>query len=342
MYNFQNDYNRGCHPKVLENLQAENGTQFYGYSEDPLTQEARGLVKKALGNEDCHVHFLSGGTQCNLTVISSVLRPHQGVISSGDGHINTHETGAIEATGHKVITLDTPDGKLRANQVRDAIEGHYGDETHEHIVQPGMVYISNPTELGTIYQKAELEAIHAVCKEYHIPLYMDGARLAMALTARDNDVDFKDLCDLCDIFYIGGTKCGTLIGECLVLVGDRYKKDFRYVMKQKGAMLAKGFVMSSQFKTMFTDNLYLDLGAYTNRLAEKIGSALDGKVDMFQKQVTNQIFPILSNDKIDELKKKYDFYVWCPIDEKRSAVRICVFWGTDEEVLDELIADILA
>lgn len=342
MYNFQNDYNRGCHPKVLENLQMENETQFYGYSEDPLTAQAKSKVKKALGNKSCDVHFLSGGTQSNLTVISSILRPHQGVISSTDGHINTHETGAIEATGHKVIALETPDGKLTADQVRQTLEGHYADETHEHIVQPGMVYISNPTELGTIYRKAELEAIHAVCKEFDVPLYIDGARLAMALTARDNDLAMTDLCDLCDAFYIGGTKCGALFGECVVLVNDRYKKDFRYIMKQKGAMLAKGFALGSQFNTLFTDNLYLELGTYANHLAEKIGSALAGKVEMFQEQVTNQIFPILTSGKIAELKKKYDFYVWCPVDEDRCAVRICVFWGTDEKIVDELIEDILA
>lgn len=341
MYNFQNDYNRGCHPKILENLQIENETQYFGYSEDPLTEKAKNKVKEVLGNENCEVHFLSGGTQSNLTVISSILRPHQGVISSTDGHINTHETGAIEATGHKVIALETPDGKLKAEQIRQTLEGHYGDETHEHIVQPGMVYISNPTELGTIYKKAELEAIHAVCKEYDIPLYIDGARLAMALTARDNDILFTDLCDLCDVFYMGGTKCGALFGECVVLVHDRYKKDFRYIMKQKGAMLAKGFVLSSQFNTLFSNNLYLELGSYANGLAEKIGTALNGKIEMFQEQVTNQVFPILTNEKIEALKTKYDFYVWCPIDEKRSAVRFCVFWGTDEQVVDELIADIL-
>lgn len=342
MYNFQNDYNRGCHPKILENLQMENETQYYGYSEDALTKEAKRKVKQALACEACEVHFLSGGTQSNLTVISSILRPHQGVISSTDGHINTHETGAIEATGHKVIALETPDGKLTVEQVRQTLEGHYADETHEHIVQPGMVYISNPTELGTIYKKAELEAIYGVCKEYEIPLYIDGARLAMALTARDNDIALTELCDLCDVFYIGGTKCGALFGECVVLVNDRYKKDFRYIMKQKGAMLAKGFALASQFNTLFTDNLYLELGAYTNRLAGKIGRALAGKVDMYQDQVTNQIFPILTNTKIAELKEKYDFYVWCPVDEARCAVRICVFWGTDENVVDALIEDILA
>ena len=341
MYNLKNDYNQGCHKNILKRLNDENMKQFDSYGEDSISCSAKEKIRKFLKNEDCDLHFLSGGTQTNLVLISSVLKPYQGVISARTGHIYVHETGAIEATGHQIIPIETMDGKITAVQVEDVITKHNNDENHEHTVQPGMVYISNPTELGTIYRKQELLELYQICKKHNIPLYMDGARLASALTAKENDVDFTDLCNLCDMFYIGGTKCGALLGECLVIVNKKYQKDFRYSMKQKGALLAKSFILATQFDELFTNNLYLELGYYENQLANKISENLTGKIDFFQKQYTNQIFPILSNVKIEELKKKYSFYIWDKIDEEHLAVRICVSWGTNIKIVDELIADLI-
>lgn len=340
MYNFKNDYNKGCHPLVLERLEKDNDIQYEGYAEDEICELAKAKIKKLLECDTCDLHFLSGGTQTNLVTISSILRPHQGVISASSGHIYVHETGAIEATGHAILPIESTDGKIYADQVENLIAGHFADETFEHTVQPGMVYISNPTEVGTIYKKQELMNLKDVCNKYEIPLYMDGARLASALTARENDLEFKDLCNVCDAFYIGGTKCGSLFGECLVIVNDKYKKDFRYMMKQRGALLAKSFVLGLQFDTLFTDNLYLKLGKYENDLANHFSDQLKDSISFFQNQVTNQIFPILSNKKIDELSEKYAFHVWEKIDENQSAIRICTSWGTDREKIDELINDI--
>lgn len=341
MYKFMNDYNMGCHPRILERLANENSRQFDGYGEDEVSEGARLLIKELLKNENCDIHFMPAGTHTNLTAIAWSLNIHQGVISAETGHIFTHESGAIEATGHKIIALPTEDGKLTADQVKAEIQAHYEDITAEHMVQPAMVYISNPTEFGTIYSKAELEALHEVCRNYDIPLYMDGARLAMALASEDNDVAFEDLCDLVDMFYIGGTKCGTLYGECLVIVDERYQKHFRYAMKQRGALMAKGFGIGLQFDELFRDGLYFELGAYSNGLAKKIQDAVKDKIDILHPQTTNQIFPILTNDKIKELEENYAFYVWQPVDDERSAIRICTFWGTDETMVDALIEDLL-
>lgn len=341
MYNFKNDYNKGCHEKIIRRLEKENDQQFDGYGEDTISSCVKEKIKGKLKNWNCDIHFFSGGTQTNLTTIASILKPHQGVLSAITGHINTHETGAIEATGHQIISIETKNGKITAKQIEDKINIHYNDESFEHMVQPGMVYISNPTELGTIYRKDELLEINKVCKKYKIPLYIDGARLASALTAKENDVKISDLCNLCDVFYIGGTKCGALMGECLVIVNEIYQKDFRYIMKQKGALLAKSFILAIQFDELFTNNLYFELGKYENYLAEKMSTCLEGKIFFLQKQYTNQIFPILSNEKIKTLRKKYSFFVWEKIDLNNSAIRICLSWGTNEKIVDELIEDIL-
>lgn len=341
MYNFKNDYNKGCHPFILKRLEEYNNIQFEGYGEDQICENVKQKIKEKLKCDNCDLHFLTGGTQTNLVTISSILRPHQGVISANTGHINVHETGAIEATGHAIIPIESTDGKIYAKQVEEVIDSHYIDESMEHTVQPGMVYISNPTEVGTIYKKNELLELKEVCDRYSIPLYMDGARLASALTAEENNIEFKDLCDLCDVFYIGGTKCGAMFGECLVIVNDKYKKDFRYIMKQRGAMLAKSFVLGLQFDVLFTEDLYLELGRYENQLAKHFSEKLSGQFDFFQKQETNQIFPILPNDKIYQLKEKYDFHIWESVDEKNSAIRICTSWGTSKEAIDHLINDTL-
>ena len=342
MYNFKNDYNKGCHPFILERLEEYNNIQFEGYGEDQICENAKQRIKEKLQYDKCDLHFLTGGTQTNLVTISSILRPYQGVISANTGHINVHETGAIEATGHAIISIESKDGKIYAEQIEKVLDSHYADDSFEHTVQPGMVYISNPTEVGTIYSKEELIEIKTICKRYDIPLYMDGARLSSALTAEENNIEFKDLCQLCDLFYIGGTKCGALFGECLVIINDKYKKDFRYAMKQREAMLAKSFVLGIQFDALFSDDLYLKLGRYENNLAEFFAKGLSNHGFSFlQKQNTNQIFPILPNDKINQLKQKYDFHIWESVDEKNSAIRICTSWGTSKEAIEELLEDII-
>ncbi len=341
MYNFKNDYNQGCHENILKRLQIENQTSFDSYGEDKISNMAKEKIKTILKNEECELHFLSGGTQTNLVTISSVLKPYQGVISAVTGHIYVHETGAIEATGHQIIPVKTKDGKIKAEQVEEMMIQHKNNENYEHSVQPGLVYISNPTEVGTIYRKEELVALNQVCSKYDIPLYMDGARLSSALTAKENNVEFQDLCKLCDLFYIGGTKCGGFLGECLVIANKSYQKDFRYMMKQRGALLAKGFLLGIQFDELFTNNLYLQLGQYENHLADRISEKLNGKITFYQKQYTNQVFLVLSNRKINELNKKYSFTIWDKIDDNYTAIRICVSWGIEACVVEELIEDIL-
>ena len=281
-----------------------------------------------LQNDNVDIHFLSGGTQTNLVAISTILKPYQAVIAAESAHIATHECGAIEATGHKVITLNTNDGKLNANQIKAVIENHYNDEAREHITQPGMVYISNPTEYGTIYKKAELIKIKNLCDKFEIPLYIDGARLAQGLMSISSDISISDLPNLCDMFYIGGTKNGAMFGECLVIVNDKFKKDFRYNLKQKGALLAKGFAIAIQFEALFEKDLFFKLAKDANRKTKLINDELQKLgIKMLVIQESNQIFPILENTIIEELRKNYLFYDWAKIDDNCTAIRLCISWG---------------
>ncbi|MDL2248811.1 low specificity L-threonine aldolase [Tyzzerella sp. OttesenSCG-928-J15] len=341
MIRFECDYGEGGHPKILEKLMETNFEQTPGYGLDDYCQSAAKKIKAACGSDAYHVHFFTGGTQANLTVIASLLRPYEGVISADTGHINTHETGAIEATGHKVITVKTADGKLSAKQVEDVYNDHWNDPTHEHIPCPGMVYISHPTENGTTYKKAELEALSQMCRKLNLPLFMDGARLGYGLAAYDNDLSLADIASLCDLFYIGGTKVGAMFGEALVITQDSYNKNFRYYIKQRGALLAKGRMLGIQFDTLFTDGLYLEISKNAIDLAMMIKEACVKKGYKFlYESSTNQQFPILPNEHMEKLAENYAFSGWGKVDENHTAVRFCTSWATKKENVEALIRDI--
>ena len=341
MIQFQCDYEEGACPQILERLVATNLEQTIGYSEDEYCSQAREKIKKACDAPEADVHFLVGGTQTNYVVIRSILRPYQGVISAVTGHINVHETGAVEATGHKVLALPSKDGKLTASQVRAYYDAHWNDADHEHIVQPGMVYISHPTENGTIYSKSELQELYATCKELDLPLFMDGARMGYGLMSEKSDMTLADIAANTDVFYIGGTKVGALFGEAVVITKSALKKDFRYCMKQSGAMLAKGRLLGIQFDTLFTDDLYFKIAAHADRLAMKLKNAfLEKGYKMYFDSYTNQQYPILSKKDREKLAQKYRFSFWEQIDEDYAAVRFCTSWATSEEAIDELIQDI--
>ncbi|WP_105204830.1 low specificity L-threonine aldolase [Neobittarella massiliensis] len=343
MIRFNCDYSEGAHPRILELMQQTNLEQCPGYGEDSHCDRARALIRKACGGAPVEVHFMVGGTQTNLTVISGLLRPHQGVISAASGHIGVHETGAIEATGHKVLTLPSSDGKITAAQVEALLDEHWHDETHQHMVQPGMVYISLPTELGTIYQKSELTALYQVCRKNHLPLYIDGARLGYGLAAAGCDFDLADLCALCDCFYIGGTKQGALLGEALVLCRPQLLPDFRYLMKQRGGMLAKGKLLGLQFEALFSDGLYFQLSRHAVEMADRIAATCQKKgIPPLVVTGTNQLFYIFSDEALTALQQKYAFSYWGRIDERHSAVRICTSWATTEDDTAALCADLTA
>jgi threonine aldolase len=341
MIRFNCDYSEGAHPRVLKKLIQTNLEQTAGYGVDPYCLEAAKLIKERCQRKDVDVHFLAGGTQTNLTVISAALRPHQGVISANTGHINTHESGAIETTGHKVLALSSTDGKLTAKQIQAAYDEHFNDANHEHIVQPKLVYISNPTEIGTIYSKAELSEISETCKKNDLLLYMDGARLGYALCAEDNDLDIPTIAYLCDAFYIGGTKIGALFGEALVICNESLKKDFRYIIKQKGGMLAKGRLLGLQFIALFEDDLYFEMASHANKMAILIKAAFIKKGYSFLvPSTTNQQFPIVPNEVLEKLNENFESSFIQKSDDKHSAVRFCTSWATDLNAVEQLIAEI--
>jgi len=342
MIRFESDYLEGAHPSILEELARTNLEQTVGYGLDPHCENARQLIRSACQAEDADVHFLVGGTQTNALVIAAALRPYQGVIAAESGHINVHETGAIESYGHKVLPLPSADGKITADQISACIKAHWADDSHEHAVQPGMVYISQPTENGTIYSKSELTAIFDVCKEWDVPLFVDGARLGYGLMSEKNDISLPELADLCDVFYIGGTKVGALFGEAVVIRRPSLKKDFRYLIKQHGGMLAKGRLLGIQFECLFRDGLYFDIAARTTALALQIRKALEeiGCTFLYDSP-TNQQFPILPDAVLKKLEGKYSFNYWARVDEEHSAVRICTSWASQQEQVDALIADLV-
>jgi len=303
---------------------------------DDCCQSATEQIRKLCKNDDLSVHYLVGGTQTNLTVIAASLRPYQGVLGAVTAHINVHETGAIEATGHKVIGLPSDDGKIRASQVEEAMRQHDCMDA-EHMVQPKMVYISNPTELGTIYTLSELQALSAVCKKYGLYLFLDGARLGYGLTASDNDVSLTDLAELCDVFYIGGTKVGAMLGEAVVISNPMIAADFRYMIKQRGAMLAKGWLLGCQFDVLMRDNLYFDIAANANRYADQIRDALyHAGYRCLVETTTNQIFPILPDAVLCELSKDFTFSEMERFDENSRVVRFCTSWATTKDSVDAL------
>ena len=338
---FQCDYNEGAHPRILERLLATNMEQTPGYGEDDYCKSAAAKIRSACCDENLAVHFLMGGTQANLTVISAALRPHQGVLCANTGHINVHETGAVEACGHKVLELASEDGKVTARQVREACVSHRNNKSFEHMVQPGMVYISNPTELGTLYSADELKSLYEVCREFDIRLFLDGARLGYGLASPDNTLSLQAIARYTDVFYIGGTKVGALFGEAVVIKDEELKKDFRYLIKQHGGMLAKGRLLWLQFDELFTDNLYLDISANAITLAERIREAIDKKGwPYLVENRTNQIFPIVPDEALEKLGERFGYSYDHRVDAGHSAVRFCTSWATREENVDELVSAI--
>ncbi|QDY84246.1 low specificity L-threonine aldolase [Paenibacillus polymyxa] len=343
MIRFECDYTEGAHERILQRLLETNEEQTPGYGTDDHCAKARAYIKKACDSENADVHFLVGGTQTNTTVISSILRPHQGVIAAVSGHIAVHETGAIEATGHKVLTLPSEDGKIRGEQVKELYDAHWRDAAPEHCVQPGMVYISQPTENGTIYSRSELEVLSRVCRECDLPLFIDGARLGYGLVAEDSDVSLADIAQLCDVFYIGGTKIGAMMGEAVVILNDALKKDFRYMIKQKGGLLAKGRMLGIQFETLFEDGLYFEISKHAIDMAMLLQKGLSEQGFSFQyHSTTNQQFPILSDRILQALSEKYTYSFWEKVDDTHTAVRFCTSWATKKENIEMLLQDIKA
>ncbi len=340
MIRFESDYLEGALPEIMSRLIETNYEQTAGYGADPYCRAAREKIRLECNAFDADVHFLVGGTQTNLTVISAALRPHQGVMAAQTAHIEVHETGAIEAAGHKVITLPTADGKINAADVREYVLRHRADESFEHIVQPAMVYISQPTETGTVYTLPELEALSEVCRELGILLFADGARLSCAL-ACEGTPTMRDLARLCDVFYIGGTKHGALFGEAVVIKNEAIKKDFRYIVKQRGGMFAKGRLLGLQFDTLFTDGLYYKIGRREVAQAARLRSAFEAKgIEFAYPSPTNQIFPILKGRQLEALREKYSFSVQTPLPDGGAVVRFCTSWASKESDIDALISDI--
>ena len=325
----------------MERLLETNLEQTVGYGEDHYCAAAREAIRKVIGRNDADVHFLTGGTQANATVISSILRPHQGVLCASTGHINVHETGAIEHGGHKVLAVNAKDGLLEAEQIRKAMELHYAEDGPEHTVQPGMAYISFSSELGTIYTLKQLEEISSACREHGLPLFIDGARMGYGLASEGCDVTVQDIARIADVFYLGGTKQGALFGEAVVITNASLKKDFRYFIKQNGGMLAKGRLLGLQFLTLFEDGLYFKVSEHAIRQALKIRDAFKAKgFEMLVQSPSNQQFPILDNDTMSRLSENFLFSVWQKIDDTHTAVRFCTSWATTDEAVDALISAI--
>lgn len=335
---FSSDYMKGAHPAVMKRLAETNLEKSGGYGTDPYCEAARKKIQKACGCKDAHVTFLTGGTQTNATVIDAFLRPWQGVIAAETGHISVHEAGAIEAGGHKVLTVPHKNGKLDAVTVRAYLKNHFNDETHEHMVAPGMLYLSHPTEYGTLYRKAELKALREVCDEYGLSLYLDGARLAYALACPENDVTLKDLAKLSDAFYIGGTKCGALFGEAVVIPDPSDFSGFFTMVKQHGALLAKGRLLGLQFDTLFTGDLYLRIGENAIRAADRIRKALrENGYRLCFDSPTNQVFCVMENRRLKEFGKFVNYGFWEIFDDTHTIIRLATDWGTTDEEVDELI-----
>lgn len=341
MIRFNCDYSEGAHPGILEKLTLTNLEQLPGYGQDIYCRQAADLIKSLCNTPEADVHFLAGGTQTNLTVIAACLRPYQGVISADSGHINVHETGAIEATGHRVITAAEKDGKITAEQISRCCKEHWQDDNPEFAPQPKLVYISFPTEYGTLYSKEELSAIRCACDENNLYLFMDGARLGYGLEAPGNDLTLADIAACCDVFYIGGTKVGALLGEAVVIVNPKLQKDFCYFMKQKGAMLAKGRILGLQFLALFENGLYFKLAKHADDMAQIIRRACaDAGYTFLYDSPTNQQFPVMPNDIVKRLEEDYAFAHIKRLDRSRTAIRICTSWATREEDVRQLAADI--
>lgn len=322
---FYNDYSEGAHPQILELLARSNLNQEAGYGNDSLSRQAEGLLKAAVGQPQAGIHFVSGGTQANLIALAAMLKPYESVVAADTGHIHIHEAGAVEATGHKLNVVGTADGKLTGALVRQVVAQH----TDEHMVKPRVVFISNSSELGTAYTRRELDDLAGVCREHRLYLYLDGARLGSALVSAGADLTLADVAARVDMFYIGGTKNGALLGEALVVVNAALQPDFRYHLKQRGALLAKGSLLGAQFVGLFSGGLYFELARHANAMAQRLAGGLQALGYPFlTASTTNQIFPILPNALIQFLQDRYGFYVWCPVGEDRAAIRLVTSWAT--------------
>ncbi len=337
-YSFKNDYAEGAHPRILETLIQSNLIQQNGYGLDEYSDSAAEIIRQKINNPNAKVFFVSGGTQTNLIVISAFLRPHESVVSAATGHIFTNESGAIEATGHKVHAIETANGKINSEDIQKVLDVH---QNKPHQVKQKMVYISNSTEVGTIYSKKELMDLYQFCQEKNLYLFVDGARLGHALTAETNDLTLEDFGKYTDAFYLGGTKNGALIGEAIIINNESLQEEFGFHLKQKGAMLAKGRLLGIQFQELMKDDLYFDLARHANQQAMKIKEAFQ-KIgcEFLCETFTNQIFPILNPDQIERLSVNFDFYVWKKLYEENSAVRLITSWATSNEIIEQFINEI--
>lgn len=339
MLYFVNDYSAGCHEKVMQRLVETNLEKQAVYGEDIYSRSAKEKIRKACNCPEAEIVFISGGTQTNQLAIDTLLLPHEGVVCAESGHINVHESGAIEYTGHKVLTLPEHDGKVDADELRDFMQRFYADENYEHCVFPGLVYITFPTEFGALYSRKELEALRKVCDEYKLSLYMDGARLGYGLACRENELSLADIAELTDAFYIGGNKVGALFGEALVFTKNNMPPHYISHVKRHGALMAKGRVLGVQFDALFTDDLYMEIGRHAMRLADKLRAAFEEKgYRFFKKTPTNQIIIVVDDAKKAELEKKVAFSFWEKLDENHTAIRFVTDWATREEDVDALIA----
>ena len=337
MLNFESDYNNGTHSEILRRLYETNDDVLTGYGVDKYCTSAKEKIKKACGRDDAEVYFTVGGTQTNMIVIDSILDGFEGVISVNTGHINGHEAGAIEFTGHKILALPHKLGKLEADVLRNYLREFYLDESYEHTVIPGMVYISHPTEYGTLYSKAELTALSEICKEYNLPLYLDGARLGYGLMSTGTDVTLQDIASLCDAFYIGGTKVGALCGEAIVFTHGNTPKRFFTRIKQHGGIMAKGRVLGVQFDTLFTNDLYFKISRHAIEMADKMRALFIRKgYEFFIETITNQIFIVLNKQQYESLSKEVAFSFWERLPGERTVVRFASSWATTQEQVDAL------
>jgi len=341
MLYFDSDYMEGAHPLILEKLMETNMEKTPGYGTDKYCESAKNKIRKACNCPDAEIHFLVGGTQTNATVIKALLRPYEGVVAADSGHISTHEAGAIEAGGHKVLTLPQTQGKILPEQVDRYMETFNNDQNNAHMVHPGMVYISHPTEYGTLYTKKELEDLGRVCRKHDIPLYLDGARLGYGLAAEDTDVTLEVIARCCDVFYIGGTKVGALFGEAVVITRPDLVKNFFTLVKQQGGLLAKGRLLGIQFDVLFTDDLYIEIGKHAIRMAEKLKNGLLEKgFEFYFESPTNQQFLILDNQDMDRLSEIVSFSFWESYDETHTVVRLATNWATAEADIDLLLESV--
>jgi len=336
-YLFFNDYSEGAHQRIIDAIAKSNLIQETGYGQDSISLKAAELIKEKIKSHKADIHFVSGGTQANLIVLASMLKPYESIIAATTAHINVHEAGAIEATGHRINNVPGVQGKITPRAIKEAVAQH----TDEHMVKPKVVFISNSTEVGTMYSKKELEEISKTCKALNLYLYMDGARLGSALASAKSDLNLAQIAKLVDVFYIGGTKNGALLGEAIVIINPALKENFRYHMKQRGGLLAKGRILGVQFAELFKDNLFFDLAKHANECAKKLSAGIKACGYTFLvESTTNQIFPILPNKIIDKLKKDYGFYVWAKVDNDHSAIRLVTSWATTEQAVNSFLGDL--